>query len=628
MLVRPNNSQIMKSKANNHHLIEILLTKVIFLRYIIQKWNDIKIINILLVIIFFVLLLLTQFSTSQLFEAGYTSYAAIYIIGTLASVMLVIKAIRATGTISFNAIDLSFVAFALLLLLRWIDSDYSWIYSKAAIGFSLIPIYFFVKYFKSIYLIQWAIVFTGVFQIIIAILQKSGLLLNSNTYFVVGGTVGNPNVLAILLLFTILSAFYLLRTSHSPLLKNILVTYALMAFLLIVFTKCRTALFGSIFIGVFLFFRSNWISINRTTRLLWVSVLGVTCLGFVYLMIEKSGSMVGRLLIWHSCFVKIFEKPFWGHGISSFHQVYPEAQRIFLENNLNATYFKLADSPQWAYNDFIEFWLEGGIFTALAFLSVLVSVLYYWKVQKRFNINLNNISYLSVLLFFILSAFNFAYTAWPVLLVFVISLAWCARISINPIQIRLGGKINLWLIIALIFFSGNVLLGIDAGKNLLFQHQLKNADVLPLREQRDFYDRSHERYGLYAPFIFKYAAFLRHEGKKEEAIDALLRLNGHARSFQTSYLLAETYMEMYDIKNARVYYEDAIKYIPNRILPRYHLFMIELLDKNYIKADSIKKQTLRLDFKGDPLFINQIKESLGNYNINKEQINCINKNYY
>jgi O-antigen ligase len=562
---------------------------------------------------------LTQFASDQLFESGYFSYAAIFMIGLLASVMLVIKAIRINGTICFNAIDLSFVAFAVLLSLRWIGTGNSWIYSKAAIAVAIVPIYFFVRQYKQAYHFHWAIVFTGMVQVAVAMLQKTGFLTNINASFQAGGLVGNPNILAMLLLLSLPSAIFIHSTTKPTALKRAIIAYILLALAVITLTKCRSAIVGCIVLGIFFLYKNKRLIVKRSTMLLCAGALGLACSGFVLLNFEKAGSLIGRLLIWQSCLVKIIEKPFLGYGISSFRQVYPEGQRVFLEKNPSPMYLNVADQPQWAYNDFIEFWMEGGLFTALAFLTVLLSVLYYWKAQKRFNISRNNISYLSALIFFILSAFNFAYTAWPVLLVFVVSLAWCARTSNNPIQIRPGRKVNLWLIIALILFSGNVLLGIDAGKNLLFQYQFKNADALPLHGQREFYDRSQERYGLYAPFLFKYAAFLNLEGKKTEALEALLRLNGHARSYQASYQLAGTYLEMNDMKNARVYYEEAIKYLPNRILPRYHLFMIELLDKNYIKADSIRKQIMHLDFKGDTVFINQIKESLWKYNTNEKQ---------
>ncbi|MDP3431574.1 MAG: O-antigen ligase family protein, partial [Bacteroidota bacterium] len=368
-------------------------------KFVFQKGSDNKIIDILLVILLSILLLLTQFASDRLFEPGYSSYAAIFVSGTLASAVLVIKAFRVNEPIYLNAIDLSFVFFTLLLFMRWIGSDNSWIYSKAAIAVVLIPIYFFIKNFKSIYLIQWALIFTGTIQIIVSILQKLGYTQNTNSYFEVGGTVGNPNVLAILLLFTILSAIYLLYQTRATLTRYLLLTYILLALSIIVFTRCRTAILGMVAVGIFFLIKNNWVPIHRTVRLVVFGVLGLTFSGFLLLIIEKSESLTGRLLIWQASFVKINGKPLWGYGISSFHQVYPDAQRIFLENNLNSNYSYVADTPKWAYNDFIELWLEGGLFTALAFLMILISVLYCWKLQKHFNFNGDNIAFLAATIF-------------------------------------------------------------------------------------------------------------------------------------------------------------------------------------------------------------------------------------
>jgi len=576
--------------------------------------------NVSVIVLFTVILFLVQFTSAQLFDPSYFSYTSIFLIGIIASIFLVVHSIYPGRSLSLNVIDLSFVTFVFLLQSRWIGTDGSWMYSKAAIGFALIPIYFFVKYYKSIYLIQWAIVLSGIAQIVVAILQMSGLILNTNTYFRVGGTLGNPNVLAMLLLLTIPSAFYLLRRTKSPGLKYFLVTYALMAFLLIGFTKCRTALLGSIFIGIFFLLNNNRISINRITRLIWGSALGVTCAGFIYLVIEKSDSMVGRLLIWQSCFVKIVEKPFWGFGNSSFHEVYPDAQRLFLDGNSTATYLKVADSPQWAYNDFIELWVEGGLITTIGFGMILISLLYYWKTQKHYNITRNNIAFLSAIIFFILAAVNFAYTAWPILLIFIINLAWSSRMCMINTQIKLNHKYRLGLFLALLILSGNLFLGIKTGKNLLFQYHLRQINASSSSDKHQFYSRLKEDYSLYAPFTYSYASLLNSENNQYEALELLHRLNSHDRSFQSSFQLAETYLELSDLKSATHYYEESMKFLPNRIQPYFQLFMIELSEKNFKKAESIKTQILNSDYKGDKSFIKQMKESLLKYEIHERQI--------
>lgn len=359
--------------------------------------------NNTLIILLTSLLLLTQFASDKLADSGYISYMAIFVIGIFASVGIIIKAIRTDNTISFNAIDLSFLTFIFLLLLRWIDSDSSWVYSKATIAIAIIPLYFFVRQYKQIFHFHLAIVICGIVQVVVAILQKIGIFENINASFQVAGLVSNPNILAILLLLSLPSAIFIFSTTKSKTFKVIDVIYIIVSFALIVLTKCRSAIIGCIVIGIFFLYKNKRLIVNRYIKLLCSVVLIISCAGFVYLLFEKSGSLFGRLLIWQSCFMKIVEKPLLGFGISSFHRVYPEAQRLFLETNPSLFYLKFADSPQWAYNDFIELWMEGGLFIALSFIFVLFCVLYYWRAQKQYNIHLNNISYLTVLIFFVVS---------------------------------------------------------------------------------------------------------------------------------------------------------------------------------------------------------------------------------
>lgn len=568
----------------------------------------------------FMVLMLTQISSNQIFEAGYLSYAAIFVVGILASAMMVVQYFRANRTIHFSLIDLSFFSFVMLLTIRWQWSDNSWIYSKAAIAIVLVPIYIFLKHYKSISQIHWAIVLTGIVQLIVSILQKVGWSHNTNSSFEVGGTVGNPNILAMLLLFTVISAIYLLSQTRANLFRKLLWVYIAMALVVIFYTKCRTAILGSMVFGVVMMIKTNRnFYSNQIVKRVLLVVLGLMCLGFIVLIFEKSESITGRLLIWQVSFSKIAESPFWGEGISSFHRFYPDAQRIFLENNPNPAYLHVADTPKWAYNDFIELWLEGGLFVALSFLSILGIVLYCWKSQKRFIDSSHNIAFLSVTIFFVLSAFNFAITAWPILLIFVFNLAWSSSVCPVPANREINLKSFSSIFISTAFLVVCIYLGTRAFKNLSLQYQLNHIESLEENRQRDFFDNHVASYQYYAPFSYKYAAFLGSENKTCEAIAILQTIHNTQPSYQSALLLAENYQNINELKNAEINYEKAIKYLPNRILPRYHLFMIQLLMKNYTKADSIKKEVLLLDFKGDSQFINQIKESLCKYNINEKE---------
>ena len=567
------------------------------------------IVNICRCFIFISLLLLVQITSNYLFEPGYSGYAAIFFIGILASVILLVKTIRHENTFRFSVIDLSLIVFVLLLCIRWTGSDNTWIYSKAAIAVTVVPTYFFIKQFKAIDLIQWDILFTGVVQVVVSFLQLSGLLQNTHGLFKMGGTVGNPNILAMLLLFTILSAIYLLHQTQSVLTRNFLLTYILLALLTILLTQCRTALIGSIVVGAFFLFRSKWISSHRTVKLVLIGILVITLSVFLILMFEKSASITGRLLIWQSCFVKIIEKPIWGYGVSSFHLVYPEAQRCFLEEFPNEAYMQVAGDPNRAFNDFIELWLEGGILTAMSFLLVLISVVYCWKARKHANTNGNAIAFLSATIFFILSIFNFAFTSWPVLLIFVINLAWASQICGNQIQVKFKRRIAVWAIVATLLFV-NIAVGLDTSQNLLFLYRFKKAVALPFAGQERFYNETDTKYLDYAPYTIRYAAFLIREGKSGEATGLLKKLNDKAPSYSTNFQLAEACRETGDFAQAKHFYYQALKYIPIRILPFYKLYTIAIAERNYESADLIREKILRTDFKGDPELLRYMKESV------------------
>ncbi|MBN2834183.1 MAG: O-antigen ligase family protein [Candidatus Delongbacteria bacterium] len=579
------------------------------LRLKIEKQNSIIVGYFLLFTSF---LFLNQSSIHVLYEPGYLNYTALFYIGAFASIAI-FKIKNIDTPTRFNLIDIAILLLILVLMIRWILTNNSFIYSKGAIALSILPIYFYVKQAKYIDLIHWAILVNGLVQFGIIILQKIGYVPNTDSLFELGGSFGNPNVLAMVLLMTIFSSVYLLKSTSSKLLKYFLLVYIFLVIITIVLTRCRSAMLALIIISILYLFTIEFkYSILKYRYLGLVSILTVFGV-FINLLFTKSESLFGRILIWKSCLLKIYEEPVWGYGISTFHKIFPDAQKQFLENYQGSQLNSIAGNPKWAYNDFLELWLEGGIFIAIAFIFVLLSVLYYWRSHNRAKLVRNNPAILAVFSFFILGTVNFAFNAWSVLLLFVINLGLVSRSIDTSIALKLIPKYNLIPIIAILLFLGNVAFSLKNTSTLFFLSSLKTIDQKSLKEQEAFF-MNNNQYEDYLPFAFKNASFSKRTGNFHSEIKILRRLRSEVNSYDTNRQLAEAYMDINELDSAKRYFINALSIIPNRLTPQLNLFMIEYELGNIELADSIRVNVFKQEFKGDPNYIKGIKNYMAKWN--------------
>lgn len=240
---------------------------------------------------------------------------------------------------------------------------------------------------------------------------------------------------------------------------------------------------------------------------------------------------------------------------------------------------------------------EAGYYSYAA--MVLVSVLYCWKSRSRLVANSSHIAFLGAVVFFVLSVTNFVFTAWPVLLIFVINLAWASQICGNQIQVKFKSRMVLWTLVATLLFV-NIAAGLDTSQNLLFLYRFKKTVALPFAGQGRFYKETDKKYLDYAPYTFRYAAFLIREGKNDKATGILRKLNEKAPSYSTNFQLAEACRETGDFAQAKHFYNQALEYIPNRIMPLYQLYNIAIQEKNTKSATLLREKILFTAFKGDP----------------------------
>lgn len=121
-----------------------------------------------------------------------------------------------------------------------------------------------------------------------------------------------------------------------------------------------------------------------------VGVVGILCLsilaGFLFFAL-KPDSARGRLFMWKITCHAIAEKPLLGHGMDNFAAAYGDAQEAYFAAGDYAPWEeRVAGSPEYAFNEYLQVAVELGIPLAFCLLAVVIVCLYVGIKKELYGI--------------------------------------------------------------------------------------------------------------------------------------------------------------------------------------------------------------------------------------------------
>lgn len=282
----------------------------------------------------------------------------------------------------------------------------------------------------------------------------------------------------------------------------------------------------------------------------------------------KPDSARGRLFMWRMTCMAIAEKPLTGHGVGLFAAAYGNAQEAyFAAGDYEEWEERVAGSPEYAFNEYLQMAVELGIPLALCLLGIVVLCLCVGMRKGRYGI-----------CGAILSLMVFSFSSYPLQLpVFIVTsvalLAACVSDS-NRWQ---------WLILAIVvagvagFRLKNDLRVEQACREWMNAKVLYNAGASQVVEKD--YERLYPLLKERAAFLFEYGHVL-HKAQKFEASNLILK-EALQRSNDPMILniIGKNYQQTGGYRTAEKWFIRSIHYLPGRIYPYY------LLAKLYAEPD-------------------------------------------
>lgn len=327
--------------------------------------------------------------------------------------------------------------------------------------------------------------------------------------------------------------------------------------------------------------------LKKRNKKIWTGlyILSITVISILLIttFLIKKDSANGRLFMWKISTKAIASSPITGYGIGGFPANYGKEQaKHFAENNYSETEEQVAGSPEYAFNEYLQIGMEGGLITLAVFLFLLL-----WS----FNKGMQKHEYAVCGGVLSLSIFSFAsyplqLPPFPITLVFLLSM--CTTIPDNILNKKM--KSAYVYIILCIFTSISIYIYPKQKENYRATRKWSESRILYSIKSYDVAkDKYHELYNTLkhrAPYLFEYGQILTKTNETMKADSILRRASLLSSDPMIHNVMGKNYQLMKQYESAEKEFVYAIHLLPGRLYPYY------LLTKLYNEPDYYNKEKL------------------------------------
>ena len=348
-------------------------------------------------------------------------------------------------------------------------------------------------------------------------------------------------------------------------------------------------------------FRLLWQQQRQRVVMVVVGGFCVLLLAGYLLFVLKPDSARGRLFMWKITCRAIAEKPLTGYGIHNFAAAYGNAQETyFAAGDYEPWEERVAGSPEYAFNEYLQAAVELGIPLAVCLLVVVVLCLYRGVRKGRYGI-----------CGAILSLMIFSFSSYPLQLpVFIVTFGGLLVACLS------GADRWQWLGLAV---SVGIIGGFRLKNDLQVEQACRewmNARVL---YSAGAYQSAEKEYGRLYPLLRDRASFLFEYGHglhKQQQFSKSNRILKEAlqRSCDPMILnvIGKNYQQMGDCLSAEDWFIRSTHRLPGRIYPYYLLAKLyaEPSFRQPDKFEKMKRMVLTKEPKVHSTAIRQMREEI------------------
>lgn len=422
----------------------------------------------------------------------------------------------------------------------------------------------------------------------------------------------------IALMFPLVLHYWLVYRHKNRFISYLLLFAGIICLMVFPATLSRTAWIAAI-AGCMVVLLSNKRFIVKL-HLLWrrykrVCIIGATILSLflavaVYGIYHlKKDSADGRLFMWKITALAIQESPVKGTGMGGFPAAYAKAQMEYFKNSNGSETEKLvAGSPEYAFNEYLQVFLEQGLFGFIFFFLLSYQIIKSGIQNKQIG---------AAGSFVTLSVFAFAsypYQLWqfPVVWVLLGTVCTGGSGSKNIPVYQYGWKKAVLSVLLLGVLCSISILCVSRQKTL-YQAKKEWKTLKPFYTMKayenvtDDYERLYPVLNYEPKFVFEYGMILNATGQREKADNVFAQ--GLERSCDPMFynVKGRNYQEMGEYNKAEDCYINSIWLLPERIYPYYLLTILYADPLNY-QSEKMQRAALAVLEKEPKVHSSAIRE--------------------
>lgn len=353
---------------------------------------------------------------------------------------------------------------------------------------------------------------------------------------------------------------------------------------------------------------------NFRVSLKQITIAGLagTVAAAVLMIFVKTDSSLGRLLIYKISLKMLGDHYVHGVGWGRFFYVYREYQEAYFSNgHYTIKELLLADNTGTAFNDYLQFVIEGGLLGALILIAVfLFLVISVRKALRGPQSSLLIVAISQLIALSVAAMFMHVFERPVFQALAAISISIIAGSAfIRTRRLLWSSSVSLLAILAIAWFHYGFRLmhyksyeRYDGARELFQIGYLSEA----CGEYRDLYPVLKDDIG----FLSDYSTALSALGEDKMAVILMQQLvkKNNSSIFYTK--LAERYVSNGNYPEAERAYRHAINMVPNRFISRYGLFLLYQKTSQLEKARMTGQEIMQLPVKIPSDRVKQIRESV------------------
>lgn len=363
------------------------------------------------------------------------------------------------------------------------------------------------------------------------------------------------------------------------------------------------------------FVASLWLylkTVNFDKKKVFISIILLSLFVFVAAFFFKHDSSSGRLLIYKVSLQMLNQNLAGGVGFGNFKTNYLYAQANYFRTcHYTVKELLLADSTQYAFNEYLQFVIELGL-TGLVLIICFYSLLFV-AIKKIMLKNPSQLLLLSIAIFISLTTaacFNYIFHLSIFATIYIICCTHIVGCGLDKRWVKIVGTVISLIIIAIIWVDSYSMFIFHSRALRKFKEATELEQAGYKSESYQQLDSLYEDLKTYPMYLETFGNLAFQQNYPDKALRVFQQQKKHKLYYSLFLSIGDCYNKLNKKNEAEKSYQLAIDMVPNRFVSRYKLFEFYLNNSEFKKAATVGKEILNLPIKIQSAQVNRIKDSV------------------